>query len=152
MALTIAAGAMLAACGGSGQAKTSTPAATPAAGGGATMSVSAQDFSFSPNQLQAKAGQSMKVEIKNDGKSTHSFTISELGVDQTLQPGQSATVEFTPKTAGSLTFYCRFHRSQGMTGTLTVTGSGGGAGSAPAETPPPATAPPATGGGAGYGY
>ncbi|HXG41863.1 MAG TPA: cupredoxin domain-containing protein [Dehalococcoidia bacterium] len=105
------------------------------------MTVRALDFSFSPSRISAQAGQPLTVTVRNDGQAPHTFTIQDLNVDITVQPGQSMTVTFTPRAA-SYTFVCRFHAGAGMTGTLS-TGSGASGGGA---------STPTAGGPAGYGY
>jgi plastocyanin len=114
-------------------------AATPTAPAGA-VTVRAVDFAFNPARLTAQPNQPLTVTVRNEGQAPHTFTIQELNVDVTLQPGQSMTVTFTPRAA-SHTFVCRFHAGAGMTGTLTTGGGAGGG----------ATTPTA-GGASGYGY
>jgi plastocyanin len=123
----------------SGATPTAPPAATP---GAASVTVRALDFAFNPNRINAQANQPLTVTVRNEGQAPHTFTISELNVDVTVQPGQSMTVTLTPRAA-SYTFICRFHRGAGMEGTLTTGGgaaSGGG------------SVTPAAGGSADYGY
>ena len=79
-----------------------------------------EDFAFNPAQLQVRAGQAVRLELKNRDSASHTFTIDELSVDETLAPDEEKTVTFTPTGAGPLAFYCRFHRSGGMEGTLTI--------------------------------
>ncbi len=131
-------GLVAAACGGGGGEKK--PAGGQPSGSG-TVDVAQDDFFFNPKDLAAEAGKAVTVKLKNEGKATHTFTIDELTVDQTMAPGEEATVTFTPTKAGTLAFYCRFHRGQGMEGTLKV--SGGASGSAPggAATTPEGGAP-----------
>lgn len=76
-------------------------------------------FFFSPNVIEVEAGR--EVEVTINAKGTHTFTIDELGVDETTSTG-STTVTFTPDTPGTYTFYCAIpgHRSQGQEGTLIV--------------------------------
>ena len=106
--------------GSSGPSKASPspqPASSSAAG---ALNVEQVDYRFQPMTLRAKSGSGVTVELVNHGGTAHTFTIDELSVDKRLDPGQSATVTFTPTTGGTFTFYCRFHRSSGMTGSLTV--------------------------------
>ena len=131
-------GAILVACGG-GEDKEEggeKPAATqPAAAGETRFEVEQDDFYFDPEELKVKAGVPVGIELKNEGKASHTFTIDELGVDQVVQADESATVKFTPDQDGTLTFYCRFHRGQGMEGELTVSGSSSAGPTSGANTP-----------------
>jgi plastocyanin len=86
-----------------------------------TFQVEAQDFSFAPETLTGEADVTMTFNVTNAGGATHTFTIDEIGIDEELEAG--ATVEFDaalPAVAGTLRFYCRFHESQGMEGTIEV--------------------------------
>ncbi len=149
--LLLAAGLVSAACDNGGEKESETPPAgeTPATGetpaAGAAVEMRVKDFSFEPAEVDAGAGQAVTVDLENQGGTPHTFTIDELGVDETLEPGQKATASFTPEQGGTFAFYCRFHRAQGMEGTLTVSGGSGGAA-------PGGTTPSAGGGTSGYGY
>ncbi len=146
----VAFGTAAVACGGGSNNQQNTSAGAP--GGGNRVQLDASDFQFSPAQLQVAAGATLTVKLTNTGKATHSFTIPELNVDAVVQPGQEMDVQVTPRSAGTLQFFCRFHQSRGMVGTLTVTAAGGAAGSsAPAGPTAVATAPAAAGYGSG-GY
>ena len=54
--------------------------------------------------------------MNNEGDSTHTFTIDGLGVDQELKPGESADIDVTLPASGTVAYYCRFHKGQGMQG------------------------------------
>lgn len=88
----------------------------------AGQALEAVDNGFKPAQLTVPAGQKVTVELKNDGATLHNFSIDALGVSQDVEAGKKATITFTPTSAGSLQFYCKYHQALGMTGTLTVTG------------------------------
>ena len=89
--------------------------------------VELDDFYFEPTVIQGKAGQKVTLELKNEGKVEHSFTIDSQGVDKTLSPGADTKVTVTIPASGSVSFYCKFHRSTGMAGALAVAGQGAGA-------------------------
>lgn len=76
------------------------------------------DFYFNPTFIKAAPGATVKVELHNEGKAAHTFTIDALKIDKTLQPGQEIDVPVKLPASGALTFYCRFHRGQGMQGAL----------------------------------
>ena len=90
--------------------------------------VELDDFYFSPTVLQGKAGEQVKLELKNEGKAEHTFTIDSQGINQDLQPGDEAEVTVTIPKSGAVSFYCKFHKSSGMAGALAVSGNTGGGG------------------------
>jgi uncharacterized cupredoxin-like copper-binding protein len=104
------------------------------------ISVEADDFYFKPTFEKSKLGSTVKVSLKNEGKTQHTFTIPSLGVDTVLDPGKKATVDVTLPTDSALGFFCRFHgpdaTNQGMQGAFfskkgeTVTTGGGAAAAA----------------------
>lgn len=83
-----------------------------------------ENFSFTPNVMEAKAGETLTVKIVNVG-GFHDFVIDELGVkSKQLAEGESELIEIMiPADAtGEYEFYCSVgnHRAQGMFGTLTI--------------------------------
>jgi plastocyanin len=105
--------------------------------------VELDDFYFKPTVLEGKAGQTVTLELKNEGKTEHTFTIDSQGLDKDLQPGEKAEVTVTIPKSGVVSFYCKFHKSSGMAGALAVTGQAGGSGGM-------TTTGTTTGGGGGY--
>lgn len=109
--------------------------------GGDGVSIELRDFEFSPNEVDAAPGETVTINLENTGSSSHTFTTD--GVDEELSPGDTATVDVDVPDGG-VTFACRFHEGQGMTGEIVATGSPGGGGEEPAPTTAPAGgAPPA---------
>lgn len=102
------------------------------------------------------------MSLKNDGKTQHTFTIDGLGIDQTLNPGQKATVMVTLPASGATNFYCRFHGPQGSNqGTQgaffskagdSVTTGGGAAATPSSSAPTPTTTASTSSSGMGSGY
>jgi plastocyanin len=90
--------------------------------------VELDDFYFEPTVLEGKPGQKVTLELKNEGKTEHSFVIDSENVDQDLGPGEEAEVDVTIPKSGVVSFYCKFHKSDGMAGALAVTGQEGGTG------------------------
>jgi len=121
-----------AACGGNGGNNESEEGTTTTIGGVQTESHGMKDVSgetgkveiemydnyFEPTILEGKPGQKVTLELKNEGKAAHTFTVSKQSVDQEVQPGDEAEVDITFPQSGELTFVCRFHQSSGMVGAL----------------------------------
>ena len=108
--------------------------------------VELDDFYFKPTVLTGKAGETVTLELKNEGQTEHSFTIASQGIDQVLQPGAKAEVTVKIPKSGVVSFYCKFHKSSGMAGALAVTGQAG-SGSGGMD-----TGTTTNKGGGGYGY
>lgn len=88
------------------------------AASGDEIELEADDFYFSPTFIEATPGQTLRIEIDNEGSAAHTFTAVEAEVDEEISPGEDATVTVTVPPDGTLAFYCRFHRSQGMQGAI----------------------------------
>ena len=109
------------------QAAGSQPAGSPAsaaacavapAGATATVNVSIKNFSFSPQPVQAKVGDT--VAWKNDDSPPHSATMDAGTCDtDTISPGSSAMLVFT--APGTYTYHCKIHPSQMKGFTVVVT-------------------------------
>jgi plastocyanin len=76
------------------------------------------DNYFEPTILKGKPGQKVELELKNEGKVAHTFTLSEQSVDKEIQPGDETETDVTFPQSGQLKFVCRFHGSGGMIGAL----------------------------------
>jgi plastocyanin len=91
-----------------------------AVSGKSSLEVEQDDFYFGPTVLTGSAGQKLTIELKNEGTVAHTFTIDSLNVDVELQPGETKDISVTFPKSGFTEFYCRFHRTSGMVGELTV--------------------------------
>jgi plastocyanin len=87
-------------------------------GNSASIEAGANGFVFTPSTVSIAEGG--KLTVKNAGTVPHTFTIQSNGINEVMQPGQSAkiTISLAP---GTYPFVCTFHQSSGMTGMLTVT-------------------------------
>jgi plastocyanin len=92
------------------------------------------DDYFEPTILQGEPGQTVTLELRNEGSNPHTLTISGQGIDQEVQAGDEAEVDVTFPESGQLAFVCTFHESNGMVGALEVSGS-----STPSTTTPSTT-------------
>ena len=108
-----------------------TPQETPAGAPGAGIAVSMQDNLFEPAELTVKAGESVTINLTNDGVAIHNMRIAgsdgsyNTGDDAVSDPqlvnaGETAKVSWTaPGQAGEIKFQCDFHQPA-MAGTITV--------------------------------
>lgn len=90
------------------------------------IAVTIADFKFAPNSVRAKAGEMVRLVIRNDDSTLHTFTFKEAAVDISVPPGAEKLVEFRAPAAGTYTFYCVPHsheqsgKREGMTASLIV--------------------------------
>ena len=79
---------------------------------------------FEPDELKAALNSEVVLTVKNDGDTTHNFTISFLGVDEDIPPGQSKQIRFTvkppPHNEDFYTFYDENFQGEGMQGRINV--------------------------------
>jgi plastocyanin len=108
----------LAACSSDdGDSGGSTPSSAASASGGAgDLTITAEDFSFSPDTLAVPSGEST-ITVTNSGSVEHNFTLDDDSVSEDVEPGESVTV--TVDVSADAPFHCKYHPDQ-MTGTLTV--------------------------------
>jgi plastocyanin len=144
-------------CGGDDSTDTSTAASAPPVsldgrvndhgstdlGSSTDLDLELDDSYFAPTFVKADPGSTVTVTLTNEGDAPHTFTIDDLGVDEQVQPGASATVEVELPEEGTLAYYCRFHVAGGMQGAFVVSDA--------APTDGPATSS-AGGSGGGFGY
>jgi plastocyanin len=99
------------------------------------VSLTAKEFSFTPNAVTAKLGSPVKFTLTNAGKFQHNLVIELEGqgiekkmFDTNLQPGETRTAEFSFTQAGKWKFYCPVdgHEARGMVGSIDVNAAIGG--------------------------
>lgn len=92
-------------------------------GAGPTFTLRLVNFAFQPSCLKVKAEQGFKLE--NKGTAMHNLTIQGTQVDLDVQPGQEGNFEAIGGVVRSGTYdlFCKYHKTRGMTGKITVTGT-----------------------------
>lgn len=78
------------------------------------------DFYFGPTVLKGTAGQQIKLDLENEGSTTHNFSLEAQNISQDVAPQEKQEVTVTFPQSGILEFFCRFHRTSGMIGELSV--------------------------------
>ncbi|MEX0790167.1 MAG: cupredoxin domain-containing protein, partial [Actinomycetota bacterium] len=104
---------VLAAIAGSLAARAAVASDTPADG---SLNVDIENFEFGPGTVTAQNGE-VSLYVTNNDSARHTFTADELGVDESIAPGQSKQITFDARS-GTFSFYCKPH--PGMEGELTV--------------------------------
>jgi plastocyanin len=91
---------------------TGSTAATGGGGGGTTITIAG--FAFDPDTITVSGP--TEVTITNNDSTTHTFTLNDGSVDQTMDPGATETV--TVDVSASTGFHCNIHPQ--MTGQIEV--------------------------------
>ncbi len=87
-----------------------------------TFDFHAGSFYFVPNMMKVKKGDTVTINVKNDG-GTHDFTLDEFKVKiGPIRDGETKSATFVADKAGTFEYYCGIgsHRSMGQKGTLIV--------------------------------
>ena len=86
--------------------------------GKSSAEVEVDNFYFNPTFVKAAPGTTVQMELSNESKTTHTFTIDALHIDEQLPAGAKHTIAVTVPATGALRWYCRFHAGQGMQGAV----------------------------------
>src|SRR3982751_5864056 len=104
VALVGVVGVLTPACGGGGGSRSSSGSPPVSLSGqtnshgtktvkdGDSVEVEMDDFYFGPTFIKAPANGKVTVELKNEGKATHTFTADDLKIDEQLNAGESKTI------------------------------------------------------------
>lgn len=93
---------------------TGSTGSTAATGGGGGTTITIAGFAFDPNTITVSGP--TEVTITNNDSTTHTFTLDDGSVDQTMDPGATETV--TVDVSASTGFHCNIHPQ--MTGQIEV--------------------------------
>lgn len=77
--------------------------------------VVAKRFSFSPNPITLKLNETVRFRLSSEDVA-HGFSVPELGIDQTIEPGKETVFEFTPTAKGKFLLMCSLECGTGHTG------------------------------------
>ncbi len=118
IAISLAVGLVLAACGGGSSGGSS--------GGGAAgteVKVALSDFAFTPKTIEVPADKTFSLVLTNTGSVEHDFSVDALKIKVLVPPnGKPKTQEVGPLKAGTYDLYCAVagHKEAGMTAKLVV--------------------------------
>ena len=74
-----------------------------------TFKLEMQDGKFNPARIEVPAGQRIKIEIHNVGKSAAEFESVELRKEKVLAPGAQSFIVIAPLRPGEYKFFDDFH-------------------------------------------
>ena len=113
------------ACSSGGGTSPTTPSvpsvSATATGPGTVVTITMVDFKFKPANVTANTSQA--IVLVNEGSVIHNFSIAGTSVDVDVRPGETVTLPppGTSFPAGTFSFFCKYHKANGMTGTLHAT-------------------------------
>jgi plastocyanin len=93
---------------------TGSTGSTAATGGGGGTTITIAGFAFDPSTITVSGP--TEITITNNDSTTHTFTLDDGSVDQTMDPGATETV--TVDVSASTGFHCNIHPQ--MTGQIEV--------------------------------
>jgi plastocyanin len=131
IAACVMAALAVAACGSSKSSTSSSSATTssssasttPAAPAAQKSELEMYDYRFDPKTIKGKPGQKVTLELKNEGKTEHNFTVDSQHIDKDVEKGEDAKVTVSLPKSGALHFYCSYHKAKGMAGSLSAGGA-----------------------------
>jgi uncharacterized cupredoxin-like copper-binding protein len=103
-----------------------------------TVEIKAEEYSFTPRRIQAKANRPLELVIENKGHEPHQFRselfkdqMIDVEIDQTtvrgrnievvdVAPGQTARIKILSPPAGEFDFQCRIPSHHGMDGMILI--------------------------------
>jgi len=74
--------------------------------------MTADDWSFSPSSITAKQGEKIVIRLKG-AEGVHSFAIADLGINVSINPGETKDIEIPTDKVGTLAFRCRIPCGEG---------------------------------------
>jgi plastocyanin len=123
MALALAGGLFLVACGGDEgttmiDGREANDHGTEEVAGQTSIEFEMDDSYFEPTVLEDEPGQVLTLEAFNEGEAEHNLSIADQGINVDLAPGEETSIKVTFPGSGTLVFECKYHAGQGMIGAL----------------------------------
>jgi len=90
--------------------------------GSTSLAVTLTEYEIAPKIIEVHAGVANTLQVSNDGSMTHTFVISDLGINEQIPAGGSIAVEINNPAAGTYDVICTVagHEAFGMTAQLFV--------------------------------
>jgi plastocyanin len=90
--------------------------------GQSAVTIETDNYYFAPSILKGSAGQKVTLTIENTSTTQHNFTITSQNLNKDLDSKAKVTATVTFPASGVLSFFCEYHKSQGMAGGLLTSG------------------------------
>jgi plastocyanin len=85
------------------------------------VAVNTGNFYFEPTHVTGPPGLEIELDFVTDSDPTqHNVTLPEQGIDEEIPPDSIVGVFASFPESGTLVFFCKYHRGQGMVGGLTA--------------------------------
>jgi plastocyanin len=78
-----------------------------------TLTLVAKDGRFSPEVLEAQAGQRLTLIVRNEGKDAIEFESKPLRKEKVVAAGKEARINLSPLKAGEYAFFDEYHEATG---------------------------------------
>ncbi len=94
---------------------------TPSADG-RTILMTVTNFKFEPSKITIKKGEKIKLQVTGV-EGTHGLAIPDLGVNVSVAPGQTVTIDIPTTKTGTFSFFCSIPCGSGhrdMRGTIVI--------------------------------
>jgi cytochrome c oxidase subunit 2 len=75
------------------------------ADGPRVIEIQAKRFSFTPDKITLKKGETVKIHLTSSDV-THGFFLRPLKIDEDIEPGTTKEITVTPQQAGTFTTIC----------------------------------------------
>jgi len=75
---------------------------------------------FEPSIIEVRAQDEVTFSLKNESDVSHNFSVSFIGIDRNVEPGQTVEISLPPLEKGTLTFYDKQYQGDGMWGKIQV--------------------------------
>ena len=112
---------ILTGCGGEAPSSDIPTPTSISSGDGPEIRVTLKDYEFAPQRLKFKVGDTVDF-VMTSTDETHTFTVSNLGINWVVAGGQTVREGFTFTQAGEFRLVCVIlsHEALGMAGTIVV--------------------------------
>jgi cytochrome c oxidase subunit II len=87
-----------------------------------TFSMTAERFRFTPDEIHVKAGTLVHIDLKSIN-GTHGIKLGDFGINESIEEGETKTIEFYAQQKGEFKFQCSHFCGLGhlgMTGKVVV--------------------------------
>lgn len=76
-------------------------------------------YEFVPSQITVSIGETVTFSLVAETE-FHTFTVDDLGIDESIESGETANYTHTFDKAGTYKLVCLVHETNGMVGAITV--------------------------------